>query len=65
MAFFPETYGPQLIDLAFLILQGKPAPPAVFVKHVLITREIVDHYYPNDALLSVPDADALLWKFYH
>ena len=44
---------------------GKPAPPAVFVKHVLITREIVDHYYPNDALLSVPDADALLWKFYH
>lgn len=65
VAFFPETYGSQLIELAFHILQGKPVPPAVFVKHMLITAENVDHHYPNDALLSVPDADALLWNSYH
>jgi ribose transport system substrate-binding protein len=65
VAFFPETYGPQLIELAFLILNGNPVPPAVFVKHILITTENVDHHYPNDAMLKVPDADALLWKFYH
>jgi len=52
VAFFPETYGPQLIDLAFLILQGKPAPPAVFVKHILITSENVDHHYPNDGVVE-------------
>jgi len=65
VAFFPETYGAHLIDLVIHMLQGKPVPPAVFVKHTLITAENVDHHYPNDALLSVPDADTLLWKFYH
>jgi hypothetical protein len=28
-------------------------PPAVFVRHQLITPENVDHHYPNDALLGV------------
>jgi len=27
-------------------------PPAVFVKHQLITPENVDHFYPNDSLLQ-------------
>lgn len=65
VAFFPERYGEQLLHIAQDILQGKPVPPAVFVKHVLITAENVDRYYPNDALLPVPDADALLWNLYH
>ena len=30
-----------------------PVPPAMFVKHQMITRENVDHLYPNDALLGV------------
>ncbi len=47
------------------MLQGKPVPPALFVKHILITAENVDHHYPNDAILAVPAADALLWNFYH
>ena len=52
VAYFPEKYGPHLIRLALDILEGKPAPPAVFTHHQLITPENVDHYYPNDSLLS-------------
>jgi hypothetical protein len=33
------------------ILSGRPVPPAVFVKHQLITPETVDHFYPNDFLM--------------
>jgi ribose transport system substrate-binding protein len=65
VAFFPETYGQHLVALAQDMLQGKPIPPALFVNHILITAENVDHHYPNDAILNVPDADALLWNFYH
>lgn len=65
VSFFPELYGQQIINLALEMLRGKPVPPAVFVKHLLITSENVDHYYPHDALLDVPDADTLLWNFYH
>jgi ribose transport system substrate-binding protein len=65
VAFFPETYGQHLVSLALEMLQGKAVPPAVFVKHILITAENVDHHYPNDALIPVPDADTLLWKLFH
>jgi ribose transport system substrate-binding protein len=51
VGYFPERYGEALIRLALDILSGKVVPPAVFVKHQVITRENVDHYYPNDALL--------------
>jgi hypothetical protein len=27
-------------------------PPAVFTSHQLVTAENVDHYYPNDSLLT-------------
>jgi ribose transport system substrate-binding protein len=65
VAFFPELYGKHLVQIALDILAGKPVPPAIFVKHVLIDKSNVDHYYPNDALLTTPDSDTLLWNFYH
>jgi ribose transport system substrate-binding protein len=65
VAFFPELYGQHLVTIALDMLNGKPVPPAVFVKHTLITAENVDHYYPNDAMLVTPGADTLLWNFYH
>jgi ribose transport system substrate-binding protein len=46
IAYFPERYGEASISLALNILQGKPTPPAVFVKHQLVTRETVDSLYP-------------------
>jgi ribose transport system substrate-binding protein len=54
VGYFPERYGDALIRLALDILAGKAVPPAVFIKHQVITRENVDHYYPNDALLHEP-----------
>jgi ribose transport system substrate-binding protein len=53
VGYFPEQYGDGLIKLAIAILTRKAVPPAVFVHHHVITRENVDHFYPNDALLGV------------
>jgi ribose transport system substrate-binding protein len=50
VGFFPEKYGDGLIRLALDILAKKAVPPAVFIKHQLITPENVDHFYPNDSL---------------
>ncbi len=46
VAYFPESYGEELIPLALAILQKKPVPPAVFVKHQLITPKNIDLLYP-------------------
>jgi len=54
VAFFPEQYGEGLVRLALDILVRKQVPPAVFTRHQIITPENVDHFYPNDSLLSVP-----------
>ena len=52
VGYFPERYGEQLLDLAERILEGRGAPPAVFVRHELITKENVDRIYANDLLLE-------------
>jgi ribose transport system substrate-binding protein len=52
VAYFPELYGEALTTLSLDILWQKPVPPAVFVKHQIVSRENVDRLYPNDALLN-------------
>ena len=52
VAYFPERYGDDLIRVGLELLNRRPVPPAVFVKHQLITPENVDHFYPNDSLLQ-------------
>ena len=52
VGFFPERYGDGLIKLALDILAHRQAPPALFIRHQLITTENVDHFYPNDALMG-------------
>ena len=52
VAFFPEKYGDDLVRVALDILNRRPVPPAVFVKHQLITPETVNHVYPNDELME-------------
>ncbi len=59
VAFFPEKYGEDLIRLTLDILSRRPVPPAVFVKHQLITPETVNHFYPNDQLLEGNAARAM------
>jgi ribose transport system substrate-binding protein len=46
VGYFPERYGEELIPLALAILQKKPVPPAVYVKHQLITPKNIDLIYP-------------------
>jgi ribose transport system substrate-binding protein len=53
VGYFPEKYGDGLIRLAIDLLSRRAVPPAVFVKHQIITRENVDHLYPNDSLMGV------------
>jgi len=50
MAFFPERYGEGLISVALQILAKKSVPPAVFVKHQVMTPANVDHLYSTDAV---------------
>jgi ribose transport system substrate-binding protein len=54
VAYFPEKYGPEIIGVALDILHRRPVPPAVFVKHQLLTADNVNHVYPNDELIPLP-----------
>ena len=56
VAYFPERYGEELISLALDILARRPAPPAKFVKHQVITATNIDHFYPNDTLMQAAGA---------
>jgi ribose transport system substrate-binding protein len=58
VAYFPERYGDGAISLALNILEGKPTPPAVFVKHQLVTRETVDKIYPDDEAIGAKTTGA-------
>jgi ribose transport system substrate-binding protein len=51
VAYFPERYGAWLLKLAEDILTYKPTPPAVFVRHQLLTAKNVDQFYPHDELI--------------
>src|SRR6187200_1704028 len=53
VAYFPEKYGAEILAVALDILHRRPVPPAIFVKHQLVTPENVDHIYPNDRLLQL------------
>jgi ribose transport system substrate-binding protein len=56
VAYYPETYGARIVQLALDILKHKPIAPAVFVQHELITPENVDKIYPNDSWMkTAPD----------
>ena len=66
VAYFPERYGEEIIRAGIEIVSKRPIPPAVFVKHQLITSENVDHFYPNDHLLHTANAGragAPAWSF--
>jgi ribose transport system substrate-binding protein len=46
-AYFPEHYGEGLLDTALRILRGEPVPPALYTRHVFVTRENLEQYYPE------------------
>lgn len=59
VAYFPERYGDDLIRVGLELLNRRPVPPAVFVKHQLVTPENVDHFYPNDSLMHTAGPSSL------
>lgn len=52
VAYFPESYGKGLVQLATDLIEGRPTPPAVFTPHRLITAQNVDTAYPHDQTLQ-------------
>jgi ribose transport system substrate-binding protein len=46
-SYGPENYGDQLLDLAIKILKNEPVPPVVYIKHIFVTKNNVDEYYPR------------------
>jgi ribose transport system substrate-binding protein len=60
VGYFPERYGERVLLLATDILERRPVPPAVFVKHQMITPANVDRFYPNDVLLTRSGLDMIL-----
>jgi ribose transport system substrate-binding protein len=48
VTYYPERYGDELIPLALAVIDGKPTPSAVYVKHHLVTPANVDQIYPLD-----------------
>jgi len=56
VAYFPEKYGAEILKVALDILHRRPVPPAVFVKHQMVTPENVNHIYPNDELMGMSAA---------
>ncbi len=51
VAYFPESYGKGLVQLATDLIEGRATPPAVFTPHRLITAQNVDTAYPHDQTL--------------
>ena len=47
VAYFPEKYGAEIVAVALDILHRRPVPPAVFVKHQLVTPETVESHLPE------------------
>jgi len=56
VAYFPEKYGDEILKVALDILHRRAVPPAVFVKHQMVTPENVNHVYPNDELIALSAA---------
>ena len=54
IAFFPEHYGDDLIQLALDILRKRHVPPAVYANHQMVTSQNVDQLYPNELYRSGP-----------
>ncbi len=52
VAYFPESYGKGLVQLATDLIEGRSTPPAVFTPHRLITAQNVDTAYPHDQTLQ-------------
>jgi ribose transport system substrate-binding protein len=47
-ASFPEKYGEKIMPVLIKAMQGQKMPAAFYTTHVVLTKDNVDKYYPND-----------------
>lgn len=47
-ASFPEKYGEKIIPVLLKGMQGEKMPDAFYTTHIVMTKDNVDKYYPND-----------------
>ena len=52
VAFFLDKYGEHIIRIAIGVLERKFVTKAVFTRHQVLTQKNLDHYYPNNCLMS-------------
>ncbi len=57
VGYFPERYGNYLIPLALMQLAGKPTPPSVLVHHVMVTKDTLCKFYPDQPCAKVAEID--------
>jgi len=57
VGYFPERYGNYLVPLALMQLAGLPTPPAVLVHHVMVTKDTLCTFYPDQPCAKVPEID--------
>jgi ribose transport system substrate-binding protein len=55
VGYFPERYGNYLIPLALMQLAGLPTPAAVLVHHVMVTKDTLCTFYPEQPCAKVAE----------
>lgn len=53
VAYFPETYGTRLIEIAQAILDGRPVAQVHLTPHNLLTARNIDLIYSTDSLIPL------------
>jgi len=53
VAYFPETYGEKLIQLATDVLEKRPVATLNLTRHQMLTPANVNKIYPNDLLMQL------------
>ena len=46
--YFPDRYGKYLVPAALAYIYGNPVPAYMYVDNVMLTKDNVDQWYPND-----------------
>lgn len=47
VAYFPEKYGDYIVPAAIKMAKGGKVPEYIPMKHIVITKDNIDKYYPN------------------
>jgi ribose transport system substrate-binding protein len=61
--YAPEYYGDRLIELGLRILKGESVPPAIYCRHVFLTRENLHQYYPEGIASGLLDRSPAAVEF--